>query len=78
MAVDLEKILLEISSFAPSTMSEVESFRIKHLGKKGVVKELSAQIKDIEPSERKSFGQDLNKLKQAVEDKIEEFDLQST
>ncbi|MEM9052533.1 MAG: phenylalanine--tRNA ligase subunit alpha [Bacteroidota bacterium] len=72
MAVDLENVLSEISSFSPSSESEIESFRIKFLGKKGVVKELSGRIKSIEPSERKAFGQSLNRLKQAVADKIEE------
>lgn len=73
MAVDLEKILFEISAFTPSSLSELESFRIKYLGKKGVVKELSSHIRNIDPAQRKAFGQSLNELKRAVEQKIEDY-----
>ncbi len=70
MAVDHEKIRLEIESFSATTEDELEGFRIKYLGKKGVLKELSAQIKDIAPEDRKEFGKTLNALKQAVQEKI--------
>ncbi|MCA1762550.1 MAG: phenylalanine--tRNA ligase subunit alpha [Cryomorphaceae bacterium] len=70
MAVDHEKIRLEIESFSAKTEDELEGFRIKYLGKKGVLKELSAQIKEIAPEDRKEFGKTLNALKQAVQEKI--------
>lgn len=70
MALDHEKVLDEINSFSANTEEELEAFRIKYLGKKGVLKDLSAQIKDIAPEQRKAFGQSLNALKQAVEEKL--------
>ncbi|HKL02474.1 MAG TPA: hypothetical protein VJ911_02315, partial [Cryomorphaceae bacterium] len=70
MALDHDKVLDEINSFSAETEEELESFRIKYLGKKGVLKALSAQIKDIAPEGRKEFGRSLNSLKQAVQDKI--------
>ncbi len=41
------------------------------MGKKGLIKDLSATIKDVEPTERKAFGQRLNQLKTAVQEKID-------
>jgi len=73
MAIDTEKILREISEFSASSLEEVEAFRIKYLGKKGIVKDLSSGIKDIAPEERKTFGQSLNQVKTAVVDRIEEL-----
>lgn len=71
MAVNFELLREEIEKFSAKTMDEVESFRIKYLGKKGVLKDLSSEIKNILPENRRQFGQDLNGLKQLISDKIE-------
>ncbi len=66
-----EELLKEIEAFSASSAEELEAFRLKFLGKKGLIKDLSATIKDVEPSERKAFGQRLNQLKTAVQEKID-------
>ena len=66
-----EEIIKEIEDFAASTDEEIEAFRLKYLGKKGLVKELSAKIKDVAPEARKDFGQQLNKVKTAVQGRID-------
>lgn len=53
--------------------AEVEQFRIKYLGKKGVIADLFEQFKAVPNSEKKEIGQALNQLKVAAQDKIEEF-----
>ena len=73
MAIETEKILSEISEFSAQTLEEVEAFRVKYLGKKGIVKDLSSGIKDVAPENRKAFGQSLNSIKTAVTDRIEEI-----
>lgn len=73
MAVDFNSIREEIDSAKASTKEEVENLRIKYLGKKGVFRELSSKIKDVAPEDRKSFGQELNSLKNLVQEKIEEL-----
>ncbi len=73
MGLNKDEILAEIAAFRATTKEEVESFRIKFLGKKGVLKTLSAQIKDIAPEDRRDFGQSLNLLKNSVNSKIEEL-----
>lgn len=66
-----EEIEQEIKSFTATSTDELEAFRVKYLGKKGVIKEMSARMKDIAPEERKNFGQTLNELKDAVQERID-------
>jgi len=70
MAATHEEIERNIENFTASSYDELEAFRIKYLGKKGVIKEMSARIKDVAPEDRKDFGQSLNALKNAVQDRI--------
>ncbi len=53
--------------------AEVEQFRIKYLGKKGLISELFEQFKTIPNEQKKEVGQALNQLKLAAQSKIEEF-----
>ncbi len=53
--------------------SEVEAFRIKYLGKKGIVADLFEKFKALPNEEKREVGQLLNQLKQAAQSKIEEF-----
>lgn len=71
MAATHEEIIAEINAFTASSAEELEDFRIKYLGKKGVIKALSGQIKDVAPEERKDFGQRLNALKSTVQERID-------
>lgn len=66
-----DTILEEIGAFSANSLDELEAFRLKYLGKKGLFKDLSSKIKDVAPEDRKEFGQQLNKLKTAVLDRIE-------
>jgi len=70
MAIDLQKLRAELEEFAINTAEEAEQFRIQYLGKKGLIKELSAQLKDVAPEERRDFGQMLNSLKLAAEERL--------
>lgn len=53
--------------------AEVEMFRVKYLGKKGVISDLFEQFKSVPNEEKKELGKALNQLKVAAMDKIEEF-----
>ncbi|MDO4217873.1 MAG: phenylalanine--tRNA ligase subunit alpha [Bacteroidales bacterium] len=55
------------------TAAEVEQFRIKFLGKNGVMNQLFEQFKSIPNDQKKEMGQALNQLKTAAQQKIEEF-----
>jgi len=53
-----------------SNLKELEEFRLKWLSKKGVLAELFSAMKEVAPEERKNYGQEVNTLKQLVEEKF--------
>ena len=53
--------------------AEVEMFRVKYLGKKGIINDLFEQFKSVPNEEKKDLGKALNLLKVAAMNKIEEF-----
>jgi phenylalanyl-tRNA synthetase alpha chain len=57
----------EIADFSPSDPQEVEAFRIRFLGTKGIIKSLFSGMRDVAPEERKSLGQVLNEFREATE-----------
>ena len=63
----------EIKSFIATGAAELENFRIRFLGTKGVVKQLSAEMKNVPAELRKDAGQMLNSFKQLAEEKFESF-----
>src|SRR6185437_8458746 len=51
-------------------LKELEEFRLKWLSKKGVLAELFSQMKEVPAGERKNYGQEVNTLKQLVEERF--------
>ena len=70
MQEKIKELILEIDDFSAQTKEQVETFRIKYLSKKGVLAILFAEMKNIEPSMRKDFGQMVNDLKVKAEEKF--------
>ncbi|MDV7186590.1 phenylalanine--tRNA ligase subunit alpha [Lutibacter sp. TH_r2] len=66
----VKELIGEVSAFNAATKEEIEVFRIKYLGSKGLLKDLFAEFKNVDPTLRKDFGQALNTLKKAAEDKV--------
>ena len=64
-----------------SSLKELNEIRVLYLGKKGPIQEAMKSMKDMEPEERKTFGQTSNLVKQelskAVEDKKEALENQA-
>lgn len=60
-----EKIKTEV-------IQDAEAFRIQYLGSKGEIKAMFSAMKDIEPKERKAFGQLMNALKVTAEGRLKE------
>ncbi len=69
----IRDIQLASIEHSKDTPEEIERFRIKYLGKKGIIGSLFEQFKDVPNEQKKEIGQALNRLKQAAQDKIEEF-----
>ena len=53
--------------------AEVEAFRVRFLGRKGVMNELFEQFKALPKDQKKDMGIALNQLKNAALAKVEEF-----
>lgn len=60
----------EATAFKATSNDEIEAFRIKFLGKKGILNDLFAEFKNVAPAEKKDFGQALNTLKKESEAKV--------
>lgn len=74
MMIDKIKLYLsEIETFNTSLPKEIEDFRIKFLGKKGILNEFFADFKNVPNQEKKEVGQALNQLKNAAAQKVEEL-----
>ena len=58
---------------AEDKAAEIEQFRIKYLGKKGIISDLFEQFKTVPNEQKKEIGQALNRLKTAAQNRIEEF-----
>jgi phenylalanyl-tRNA synthetase alpha chain len=65
----LETYKLEVSNFIASNSEEIENFRIKYLGTKGLLKEVMGHMKNVAPEQRKECGLILNEFKIFVEEK---------
>jgi phenylalanyl-tRNA synthetase alpha chain len=59
----------EIENFIGEKGDSAETFRIKFLGTKGIVKNLMQEMKNVPNEKKKEVGQILNSLKQAAEEK---------
>ena len=66
-----------VKAFETQSKEEVEAFRIKYLGKKGILNEFFAVFKDVPPQQKKDYGQALNTLKNTVAEKVKALQLQT-
>jgi phenylalanyl-tRNA synthetase alpha chain len=62
--------IAEAEAFKAQTKDELEAFRIKFLGKKGVLNDFLAEFKNVPNDMKKEFGQVINSLKNAAQDKV--------
>ena len=66
----VEVLMDEMMKMEPQTTDALESFRIRYLGTKNIIKPLFAEIKSVDGPRKKEFGQLLNKFKEAAEQKF--------
>ena len=69
----IEQHIQEAETFSIQSSADLENFRLKYLSKKGVLADLFALMKNIEPAERKNYGLQVNLLKQKTEAIFESF-----
>ena len=67
----IEQYRKEIEEVVAKSSDEVENFRTKYLGSKGIIKNLMGEMKNIPSDQKKEFGQVMNGFKQFTEEKFE-------
>jgi phenylalanyl-tRNA synthetase alpha chain len=70
MINDLKKHIEEVKAFTADNLETIEAFRIKYLGKKGLLNDFFRELKNIPKEEKRSFGQAVNELKVAATEKV--------
>lgn len=69
----IEKCKQQIAAFQSENVEEIESFRIAFLGRKGLITELFAEFKGLDPEAKKALGQKLNSLKSDAQKRVKEL-----
>lgn len=70
MIEKIHKLIEEAEAFSTQSLKELEEFRIKFLGKKGLLNDLFANFKEVPNEQKKDFGQAINKLKSVAQEKV--------
>ncbi|MEO0505457.1 MAG: phenylalanine--tRNA ligase subunit alpha [Bacteroidota bacterium] len=70
MIETIKEHIAEVEQFAASSPEEVESFRVKYLGKKGLISGFFTEFKNVPPDQKKAFGQVVNELKTKATEKV--------
>ena len=69
----VSELIGDVQAFKTTSKEEVEAFRIKYLGNKGLLKELFSEFKNVDASLKKDLGQALNNLRNAATNKVQEL-----
>lgn len=59
-----------VQQFTATSKEDVETFRIKYLGKKGLLNDFFAEFKNVPNGQKKEFGQVINQLKSMATEKV--------
>ncbi|MEH6682270.1 MAG: phenylalanine--tRNA ligase subunit alpha [Sediminicola sp.] len=70
MIDQLKQHILEVENFTSDNPAAIEAFRIKYLGKKGLLNHYFAEFKNVPADQRKEFGQVVNQLKEVATGKV--------
>jgi phenylalanyl-tRNA synthetase alpha chain len=73
MEQKVREYIEEVKAFKASRKEDLEHFRIKFLGTKGVMRDLFSEMKNVASEKKKEFGALLNELKTHAEEKVESF-----
>ncbi|MFC6861330.1 phenylalanine--tRNA ligase subunit alpha [Zunongwangia atlantica] len=69
----IKEHIADVKAFKASTKEEIENFRIKYLGKKGILNGFFAEFKNVPNEQKKDFGQTINELKTSAQVKVDEL-----
>jgi phenylalanyl-tRNA synthetase alpha chain len=66
----IKEHIAQAQAFTTTNKEDLENFRIKYLGSKGLLKDFFAEFKNVPNDQKKEFGQIINELKTATEEKV--------
>lgn len=72
----LEKVnsyISEVENASAQTENEVESFRLKFVGRNNIINDLFDEFKSVPPEQKRELGPALNKLKNLAQEKLKEL-----
>ncbi|MCF6350755.1 MAG: phenylalanine--tRNA ligase subunit alpha [Flavobacteriaceae bacterium] len=69
----VNKLIIDVQAFNTKNKEEIEVFRIKYLGNKGILKELFNAFKGVDSTLKKDLGQALNNLRNTAVNKVNEL-----
>ena len=69
----IDQLIIEIGNLSAKNAEEIESLRLKYLGKKGEITNLMADFRNVAPEDKKTVGIKINELKQLAIQKINEL-----
>ena len=72
----IKQDLKEIIDFNSTSSIEIEEFRIKYLGKKGLLNSYFVEFKSLDNNKKKNLGQLLNQLKNTAQSKLDDLKTQ--
>jgi len=66
----IKEHIAAVESFNAATSDDIETFRIKYLGKKGILNDYFAEFRNVPNEQKKEFGQVINQLKNAATERV--------
>ena len=70
MIQKIKEHIAAVEAFNAKSHEEVEQFRIKYLGKKGLLNDFFAEFKNVSNEQKKEFGLTINQLKTKATEKV--------
>ena len=69
----IKKDLKDIQNFQSDSITDIEEFRVKYLGKKGLLNSYFIEFKSLDNDEKKKLGSLLNNLKNSAQQKVDDL-----
>lgn len=69
----VDEMMKQVQTEEVDSSEALESFRIKYLGSKNLIKPLFGEIRNVDNDRKKEYGQSVNALKQAAESRYAEL-----
>ena len=70
MIQKIKEHIAAVEAFNAKSQEEVEQFRIKYLGKKGLLNDFFAEFRNVPNEQKKEFGLTINQLKNKATEKV--------